>query len=139
MRIINEAGQVPEVLQPFVRAGTIVLYTRKRDGTWVPTPVNVAVHGKHAYIRTYNEAGKRKRLRNFPDVYFCPSTFRGKPTGAMVSATTRRLDGDEDRMAARLLSRKHLLLHGILVPLTHRLMRTRTIHYELSDFHATGS
>jgi hypothetical protein len=46
----------------------------------------------------------------------------------------RRLDGAEYRRAARLLARKYPLLHGVLVPLTHRVMRSktgRTVHFEL--------
>ncbi len=134
MRTINDAGLVPAQLQPFVRQGTILLHTKKRDGSWVPTPVSVAVHAGHAYIRTYAKAGKSKRLRNFPEVRFCPSTFRGTPTGATVRARARLLDGDEARTAARLLSRKYPVLHGLVVPLAHRIMRTPTLHYELSGF-----
>lgn len=131
---INKPGPVPAQLQPFVRQGTILLHTKKRDGSWVPTPVSIAVHGDRAYIRTYTKAGKSKRLRNFPEVQFCPSTFRGKPTGALWHANARLLDGDEARTAARLLSRKYRVLHGFVVPLAHRVMRTATLHYELSDF-----
>ena len=130
---ISTPVPVPTVLRPFVRQGTILLHTRKRDGTWVPTPVNIAVDGERAYFRTYAKAGKRKRLRNFPDVRFCPSTFRGRPTGATVYAHARLLHGDEARHAAHLLARKHPVLHGVVVPLAHRVMRTTTVHYELSD------
>lgn len=133
VRTINKPDQVPFPLQPFLRQGTILLHTKKRDGSWVPTPVSIAVHDDRAYIRTYAKAGKSKRLRNFPEVQFCPSTFRGKPTGATVHANARLLDGDEARTAARLLSRKYPVLHGLLVPLAHRLMRTATLHYELNN------
>jgi uncharacterized protein len=130
---VHETGSVPAQLQPFVRQTTILLHTKKRDGSWVPTPVSIAVEADRAYIRTYAKAGKSKRLRNFPEVRFCPATFRGRPTGAMVHARARRLDGDEARSAARLLARKHPVLHGLAVPLAHRIMRTQTLHYELSD------
>jgi uncharacterized protein len=134
VRTINEPGQGPAQLQPFVRQRTILLQTRKRDGSWVPTPVNIAVGGDRAYIRTYAKAGKSKRLRNFPEVRFSPSTIRGRPTGAMVHARARLLAGDEARTAARTLSRKYRVLHGLVIPQAHRLMRTSTLHYELSDF-----
>ena len=130
---MNESsGPVPAQLQPFARQRTILLHTRKRDGSWVPTPVSIAVHGDRAYIRTYAKAGKSKRQRNFPDVRFCPSTLRGTPPGPGPHARAQLLDGDEARMAARLLSSKYPMLHGFLVPLAHRLMRTQTLHYELS-------
>ena len=134
MRTINDAGLVPAQLQPFVRQGTILLQTKKRDGRWVPTPVSIAVDGDRAYIRTYAGAGKSKRLRNFPEVRFCPSTVRGAPTGAMLHARARLLDADEAHAAARLLSRKYPVLHGFFVPLAHRIKRTSTLHYELSGF-----
>lgn len=134
---MNVPDAVPAVLQPFVGQRTILLQTKKRDGTWVDTPVNVAVRGEHAYIRTYAKAWKSKRLKNFPEVRFCPSTLRGKPIGTIVLARARLLTGEEAREAAGLLAHKHPLLHGLLVPLAHRLMRTATLHYELSDFEAT--
>ena len=134
---MTTSGQTPPVLQPFVHQATILLHTRKRDGTWVPTPVNIAVEGEHAYVRTYASAGKAKRLRNFDEVRFCPSTVRGQPTGTSVTAHARLLDGDEDHHAARLIAHKHRFMHGIVVPLTHRLWRTSTLHYELSDVHET--
>lgn len=133
MRAINAPGQVSAPLQPFVGQRTILLHTRKRDGSWVPTPVHIAVHGDRAYIRTYAKAGKSKRLRNFPEVRFSPSTIRGRPTGATVHARARLLAGGDARMAARQLARKYRLLHGVAIPLAHRLMRTSTLHYELSD------
>jgi hypothetical protein len=48
------------------------------------------------------------------------------PTGPAILARARRLEGAEARRAARLLARKHPLLHGVLVPLTHRLGRAKT-------------
>jgi PPOX class probable F420-dependent enzyme len=131
---MNQAHVAPAALQPFARQGTILLHTRKRDGSWVPTPISIAVQADRAYIRTFAKAGKSKRLRNFPEVRFCPATFRGKPTGAMVQARARLLDDGEARSAARLLSRKYPVLHGLVVPLAHRIMRTSTLHYELTDF-----
>ena len=133
MRTISEGGQAQTELQPFVHQQTILLHTRKRDGSWVGTPVSIAVQADRAYIRTYAEAGKTKRLRNFPEVQFSPATFRGMPTGPTVHARARLLAGNEAGIAARLLRRKYPLLHGFLVPLAHRLMRTSTLHYELSD------
>jgi PPOX class probable F420-dependent enzyme len=125
----------PAELAPFVRQKTILLKTKKRDGTWVGTPVSVALRGDRAYVRTYAKSWKSKRLRNFPEVRFSPSTSRGKPTGRELSAQARLLDGEEARTAAHLLARKYPLLHGILVPLSHKVMRTKTLHYELSDVH----
>lgn len=47
---------------------TVLLETRKCDGSWVGTPVSLVVEGDRAYFLTYHAAGKTKRLRNFPEV-----------------------------------------------------------------------
>jgi uncharacterized protein len=127
------AQQVPPVLQRFVNEKVVLLQTRKRDGTWVDTPVNIAVDGERAYFRTPALASKNKRLRNFPQVRFAPCTWRGRPTGPPVEATARLLARAESAKAASLINRKHPLLQRVIVPLTHRLLRTQTLHYELTD------
>lgn len=118
-------------LTRFTDQKTILLKTFKRDGTPIGTPVNIAVEGDHAYIRTYDAAWKAKRLRNDPRIEITPSTFRGTPTGEPVHGRVRLLDGAEARHAADLLARKHRLLHGFLVPLAHRLKKYKTLHYEV--------
>lgn len=122
-------------LAPFVEQKTALLTTFRRDGTPVPTPLSIVVDGDRAYFRTFEAAGKTKRLRNDGHVELAPSTARGTPTGTPVPAEARRLGPTEDRHAARLLARKHPLLHGVVVPTSHRLGRAkfgRTIHYEVT-------
>ncbi len=118
----------------FVDQKTIVLTTFRRDGTPVPTPVNIVVDraSGHAYFRTYDKAGKTKRLRNNPDVTIAPSTFRGTPEGPAMPARARLLSEAESRWARRALARKHPLLQRIAVPVSHRLLKYRTLHYELT-------
>ena len=121
-------------LARFVEQKTVVLTTHRRDGTPVPTPVSLAVDGDRAVVRSYEKAGKTRRLRNDPTVEVAPSTARGAPTGPALRAQIRRLDGPEAREAARLLRRKHPVLHGVVVPLAHRTGRSRlgtTVHFEL--------
>jgi PPOX class probable F420-dependent enzyme len=110
---------------------TVLLHTRRRDGSWIATPVSIVTDGGRAYFRTYDASGKAKRLRNFPDVLVGPSTLRGRPTGPIVSGATRLLDGDEADRARALLAAKFPLLHGRLVPAMHRRKHWRTLHYEL--------
>jgi uncharacterized protein len=125
-------------LDNFVRQGTILLTTYKRDGSPVGTPVNIAVDGDRAYIRTYGKAWKAKRMRNNPDVMIAPSSFRGKPTGSAVKARARLLEGEEAEHAAKALARKYRFMHGVFVPLAHRLMRDQTLHYELRLIDQSG-
>ncbi|MFG3689341.1 PPOX class F420-dependent oxidoreductase [Micromonospora sp. NPDC047740] len=127
---------------PLVRQKTLVLTTFKRDGTAVPTALSVAVVGERAYVRSFEKAWKTRRIRNNPRVTLAPSTALGKPTGAAVEAVARRLTGAEYRAASRALARKHPMLHGVLVPLMHRLGRAktgRTVHFELSPVAPTGA
>ena len=123
---MNRAAQV---LEPFVKQWAILLTTYKRDGTPVGTAVNVVVEGDRAYFRTWDTAGKLKRIRNNPEVEFVPCTPLGRPKGPTVRARARILEGDE---AARgLLAHEYPLMHGILVPLVHRLRGNTTMHIEL--------
>ena len=118
-------------LEPFVRQKTILLATYRRDGTPVGTPVNVAVDGDRAFVRTWDTAWKVKRIRNNPEVEVAPSTVRGKPTGLAIRAHAKVLSGDESAYAGRALARKYPILHGLLVPLIHRLRGNETVHIEL--------
>jgi uncharacterized protein len=112
-------------------AKTILLTTYKRDGTPVATPVSVAFAGDRAFFRSYDKAWKTKRLRNNPQVEVAASTLRGTPTGPPLHARATLLDGEQARVAARALARRHRLLQGLAVPLFHRLLHYRTMHYEL--------
>jgi len=137
--VIGEVGTATTLaLAPFVRQKTVLVTTYRRDGRPVGTPVSIAVDGDHAYVRSFEKAGKTRRLRNNPRVEVAPSTARGLPTGPAIQTTARRLEGTEARHAARLLVRKHPLLHGVLVPLTHRLGRVKTgktVHFQLAPLH----
>ena len=127
-------SQTIPALAHLVGQKTVLVTTYRRDGTPVSTPVSIAVDGDRAFIRSYERAGKTRRLRNNPMVEVAPSTVCGKPTGPAIRARARRLDDAESRHAARLLARKNPLLQGILVPLLHRTIRSKygsTVHFEL--------
>ena len=108
------------------------LETRKRDGTWIGTAVSIVASDGRAYFRSYDAAGKAKRLRNFPEVRVAPSTLRGRPTGPAVTGVATLLHGPEADHAAALLAAKYPLLHGRLVPAIHRRKGWTTQHYELT-------
>jgi PPOX class probable F420-dependent enzyme len=118
-------------LEPFVRQWAVLLTTYRRDGTPVGTPVNIAVEGERAFIRTFDRAWKARRLRNNPEAEIAPSTMRGKPTGPAIRVRARLLGGDEAAHASGALTRKHRIVHGILAPLAHRLRGYKTVHFEL--------
>jgi PPOX class probable F420-dependent enzyme len=122
------------MLEPLERRWAVLLRTRKRDGTWVGTPVNLAVDGERAYFGTPDDSWKVKRLRNFDEVKVAPSTLRGQPTGPALSARARLLEGDEARAAERLLVRRHPIVHRFVVPLELGLKGTTNKLCELTDF-----
>lgn len=122
-------------LAPFVRQKTITLTTFRKDGTPGSSPVSIVVDGDHAYFRSFERAVKVRRIRRNPSVEFAPATASGKPTGSTQAGSVRLLDGAEYLKAGRLLRQKYPVLHGVLVPATHRLMRSKfghTIHAELT-------
>ena len=119
-------------LRQFVKQKTVSLRTRKRSGAWVATPVNIAVDGDHAYVRTWQGSGKSKRLRNFSEVEIAPSTAQGRVTGDYIPGFARLLTGDEAHHAAALLGQKYPVIHRILVPLFHRLRGYATEHYRVT-------
>jgi uncharacterized protein len=119
-------------LESFVRQKTVLLTTYRRDGTPVGTPVHIAVEGNHAFIRTWDTTWKLKRMRNNPEVEIAPSTTLGKPTGPAIHARATVLSGAEAAHAARVLARKYPILHGILIPLLHRLRGNQTMHIKLT-------
>ena len=121
----------PRLLESCVEQWAVLLTTYKRDGTPIGTPVNIAVDGDRAFVRTFDTAWKLKRIRNRPEAEVAPSTWRGRPIGPALRARARVLEGEESASAGRLLARKHPILRRFLVPLIHRLRGNETIHIEL--------
>ena len=111
---------------------TVLLTTYRRDGTPIDTAVSIAFDGDRAFFRSYDKAWKTKRLRHNPNVKVAPATLKGTATGQAVEARATLLDGEDARIAARALARRHRVLHAVVVPLMHRLSRYRTMHYELT-------
>lgn len=119
-------------LERFVHQRYVLLTSYRKSGAPVGTPVHIAVEGDHALVRTWSATGKFKRMVHNPAVEIAPSTRRGQPTGPAIQACARLLSGTETAHAAQVLARKYPLLHGIVVPLYHRLHGYRTVHFELT-------
>ena len=124
------------MFEPLTKRRTALLTSYKRDGTQVATAVTIAVDGDHAYVRTYDQAWKAKRMRNNPKVLVAPSTMLGRQLGPEVAARARLLEGEEAARAARAIARRQRFLQGFLVPTLHKLKRYRTLHYELTILRA---
>lgn len=128
-----------DLLAPLSKRFATRLSTRKRDGSQVHTPVNMAVDGDRAYFGTGANTGKVKRLRNFADVALTPCTAGGRPRGAPVLATARLLDGEEAADAHRRLKAKNPILVRLMLPLDMAFRRTHVVFYELTDVRAPSS
>jgi uncharacterized protein len=131
------SGTAAAVLAPFVHQHTVLLTTYRRDGTAVGTPVHIAADGGRAVVRTWYGTGKLKRIKHTPAVEVAPSTVRGVPTGPAIHARARILDGDEAVATGRALAHKYPVMHGVLVPLVHRLRGNTTMHVELTPVFAS--
>ena len=84
-----------------------LLSTRKKDGSFVDTPVWFAKQGKQVYMFSAGDAGKVKRLRNFSEIRLAPCTVSGKPLGDFVPATATLADAEQAREAHRKLVLKY--------------------------------
>ena len=118
---------------PFVKRRTALLTTYKRDGTTVADAGDDRRRRRprlraHLGQRLEGEAdaqqpGGARRARR-PSAAARPAR-RSAPAAACSTATRRA-------HAARAIARRQPILQGVLVPLAHRLMRYRTLHYELT-------
>ena len=118
--------------EPLEGQRAVLLTTHRRDGREVATPVNIAVEGDHAYVRSWRSAGKTKRIRHDSNVEVAPSTYAGKVKGPAMHAHARVIEGEEARHAAELINHKYRILQGVMVPLYHRLRHYETVHFELT-------
>lgn len=126
-----DPGAAPGYFTEVSGAKYIRLTTFRRDGRAVSTPVHVAADADVAFFRTWDVAGKAKRLRHTPAVQIAPSTLRGRPLGPPIPAQAHLLEGEASQRAARMLAAKHPILHGRLIPWYHRRRGWTTQQYRL--------
>ena len=75
----------------------VSIATKKRDGSWVWTPVWFAACGAEGafYVFSAGAAGKVKRIRNYQDIQIAPCTASGKILGQSVLGKAWLEDGSE--------------------------------------------
>lgn len=82
--------------------------TRKKDGSFIATPVWFAQDDDTLYLTTQTSSGKVKRIRNFHDVEVAPCDRIGKLLGEWLLANAAIITNDDDRERAnQLLSDKY--------------------------------
>ncbi|GAB4431078.1 MAG: PPOX class F420-dependent oxidoreductase [Chloroflexi bacterium OHK40] len=89
------------------------LFTYRRSGEAVKTPVWFALHDGKAYVMTTANAGKVKRIRNNNRVLIGPSDQRGTPLGPTIEGVARILPPEEVAVAREALDRKYGLLKAV--------------------------
>jgi len=87
----------------------ISLETFKKSGEGVKTPVWFVLHNDAFYAYSEADSWKVKRIRNNPRARLAPCDVRGRVEGQWLEATAAIIEGDERRVADRLLDRKYLL------------------------------
>lgn len=96
-------------LAPFAGAKYISVETFKKNGQGVKTPVWFVLHNDALYVYTEADSWKVKRIRNNPRVRVAVCGMRGDVKGPWLDATASLVEGDERRVADRLLDRKYFL------------------------------
>jgi uncharacterized protein len=99
--------------QQFSNQKYLNLETYRKSGQAMPTPVWFVEDGGAYFIRTVQNAGKVKRVRNNPAVRIVPCGQRGEVKGAWVSATASIASTAEATRADQLLTKKYGLLKRI--------------------------
>src|ERR1022692_2115727 len=126
-----DPGAAPGYFTPVSGARYIQLTTFRRDGRAVSTPLHIVAGADVAFFRTWDVAGKAKRLRHTPAVQIAPSTLRGRPLGPPIPAQAHLLEGEASQRAARMLAANPPTLHGRLIPWSHRRRGWTTQQYRL--------
>jgi len=135
---VRGSDQTQGPLEMIAGRWATLLRTRKRDGSWVGTPVNLAVQDGLAYFGTPHITAKVRRLRNFEGVEIAPCTPRGRPTGPALAGRARRLGGPEAEAATAALQRAYPIVYRFVVPVELRLRRARNVVYEITDLEPVG-
>jgi PPOX class probable F420-dependent enzyme len=86
------------------------LFTYKKSGEAVKTPVWFALSDGKAYVMTVEGSGKVKRVRNNGRVLIGPADQRGNPLGATVGGQARLLGPDQVAPAKAALDKKYGLM-----------------------------
>jgi len=87
----------------------ISLATFRKNGAAVYTPLWFAELNGKLYVKTRNDSGKYKRIRNNPSVKVAPCDMRGKITGPEFEATARILPHDQWNQANDAIKSKYWL------------------------------
>ena len=89
----------------------ISIETYRKSGRSVRTPVWFAESGGILYVRTSDDTGKYKRIRNDSSVQVAPCGMRGNVKGEWVKAEARIVSDHEKERAYKMLEKKYGLIY----------------------------
>ena len=100
----------------------INLENYRKNGRGVRTPVwfveSSSDDGSILYVRTSDDTGKYKRIRNNPSVQVAPCDMRGSVKGKWVKGEARIASEEEKLKAFKMLEKKY----GIIYKMTRMFM-----------------
>jgi len=94
-------------LAQFAKQQFISVETYRRNGQAVPTPVWFVEDMGTLYVRTGDNSGKVKRIRNNPRVRVTPCDMSGRPLGEWVEGQAQFANAAETKRVGQLLTRKY--------------------------------
>jgi len=113
----------------------INLETYRKNGRGVRTPVwfveSSSDDGSILYVRTSDDTGKYKRIRNNPSVQVAPCDMRGRVKGKWVKGEARIASEEEKLKAFKMLEKKY----GIIYKMTRMFMSRK--NYVVIAIHVT--
>jgi uncharacterized protein len=114
----------------------ISLETYRKDGQGVRTPVwfveeDNGEGGSVVYVRTSDDTGKYKRVRNNPSVQIAPCDMRGGVKGKWVKGKARIVSEEEKLRAFKMLEKKY----GIMYKMTRMFLSGK--NYVVVAIHIT--
>ena len=89
----------------------INLETYRKNGQGVKTPVGFVESDGILYVRTSDDAGKYKRIRNNPSVQIAPCDMRGGLKGEWVKGEARIAHEDEKLKGFKMLEKKYGIIY----------------------------
>ncbi|HEY8140001.1 MAG TPA: PPOX class F420-dependent oxidoreductase [Nitrososphaera sp.] len=108
-------------LSQFAGQKYLNIETYRKNGEAVRTPVWFVESDGILYVRTSEDTGKYKRIRNNPKVQVMPCNSRGRPKGAWVKAEAKIAGKDDSERAFNLLAQKY----GIMYKMMRAFLRGR--------------
>jgi PPOX class probable F420-dependent enzyme len=98
-------------LSQFAGEKYINVETYRKNGQGVRTPVWFIESDGILYVRTADDTGKYKRIRNNPSVQIAPCNMRGSVKGKWVKGEARIASEDEKLKAFKMLEKKYGMIY----------------------------